>query len=201
MSLVDLLIVAATLAGAAGATPNEAFAGLQASVGLQATRGLNTSVSTEAGAGLGLMHGASDAGTRRGAQHIAVPPLTPPGTPPVSHHVSPTADDTTSTTIADDKTTPHKTRPPAAPCADTTHQQDAAETPKPPPSAPVISTKHIVDTDAAVPTAKNVGQGGFTLLPLARLAVSFLTFAVMCARDSPEEETGGGGGGGWARRE
>ena len=167
MSLVDLLIVAATLAGAAGATPNEAFAGLQA------TRGLNTSVSTETGAGLGLMHGASDAGTRRGAQHIAVPPLKPSGTPPVSHHVSPTADDTTSTTTADDKTTSHKTRPPAAPCADTAHQ-DAAETPKPPLSAPVISTKCIVNTDAAVPTAKNVGQGGFTLLPLARLAVSFL---------------------------
>ena len=165
MSLVNLLIIAAALAGAAGATPDEAFAGLQA------TRGLNTSVSTETGAGLGLMHGASDAGTRRGAQHIAVPPLMPSGTPPVSHHVSPTADDTTSTTIADDKTTSHKT-PPAAPCADTT-RQDAPK--QPPPSASVmISTKRTADTEAAVPTAKNVGQGGFTLSLSARLAVSFL---------------------------
>ena len=46
MSFVTLLVVAAAIVGAHGATP-EAFAGRQAPAGLQAKQGLNTSVSTE----------------------------------------------------------------------------------------------------------------------------------------------------------
>ena len=137
MSFVTLLVVAAAIVGAHGATP-EAFAGRQAPAGLQAKQGLNTSVSTEI---IGL-HGASHAGTR-GALHIVAGPLTPPGTIPASYHVSPTANDTTSTKIADDKTTSYNK---------TTNQMTRSANPNPPPLHPIGGCR--VDTSAGT-TAEN----------------------------------------------
>ena len=140
MSFVTLLVVAAAIVGAHGATPDEAFAGHQAPAGLQATRCLNTSVSNDETIGL---HGASHAGTRSALHIVAGPPLTPPGTIPVSYHVSPTANDTTSTKIADDKTTSYNK---------TTNQMTRSANPNPPPLHPIGGCR--VDTSAGT-TAEN----------------------------------------------
>ena len=138
MSFGTLLVVAAAIVGAHGATPDEAFAGRQASTSLQATRCLNTSVSNET---IGLAGASSHAGTRS-ALHIVAGPLTPPGTIPVSYRVSPTVNDTTSTKIADDKTTSYNK----------TNQMTRSANPNPPPLHPIGGCR--VDTSAGT-TAEN----------------------------------------------
>ena len=161
-SLVPLFIVAAALAGASGATPDEAFAGHQAFAGHLATSSLDgdQSCSCCAGASVGNPPWPRPVGaccrvdTSAGAiitnvnaeanltaeattttqQHTRLPPVSRQGRPgePISHARACTAQCTAQ----------------AAPTVDTI--QDTAETPELTLSPSTINTKNIADKGAAV---------------------------------------------------